>query len=184
MGTKSGCAGFTLIELMVVVTLVAVLQSLAVPALSGLLNSMRLTAAVNSLFSSLLLARSEAIKRNSRAVVCKSASGDACATTGGWDQGWIVFHDANNNGIREANEAILSREQVLASPLRLVGNEPVLSYVSYTPMGRTAYVTGAFQAGTFTVCLESADLLEARQIVINSAGRPRTTRTLVAHCPL
>ena len=80
MGTQSGCAGFTLIELLVVVALAAILQSLAAPALSGMVNSMRLTTAVNSLLSSLHLARSEAIKRNSRAVVCKSASGDACTT--------------------------------------------------------------------------------------------------------
>ena len=56
----------------------AILAALAAPAMSGMVNSMRLTTAVNSLFTSLLLARSEAIKRNSRAVVCKSVSGDAC----------------------------------------------------------------------------------------------------------
>ena len=87
MGRRSGCAGFTLIELLVVVALVAIIQLLAAPALSGMANSMRLTSAANSLFSSLLLARSEAIKRNSRAVVCKSATGDTCITTGGWEQG-------------------------------------------------------------------------------------------------
>ncbi len=60
MDKRSASAGFTLVELMVVVALAALLQSLAVPAFRGFVNSMRLTAAVNSLFTSLLLARSEA----------------------------------------------------------------------------------------------------------------------------
>lgn len=184
MDKRSVSAGFTLIELMVVVAVAALLQSLAAPAFTGMVNSMRLTAAVNSLFSSLLLARSEAIKRNARAVLCKSTSGEACITSGGWEQGWIVFHDANNNARRDAGEAIVSHQQAMQAPILLMGNNPLVSYVSYTPMGQTAYASGAFQAGTLTVCAASSDSQEARQIVISSAGRPRTIRTMVAHCPV
>ncbi|PKO60936.1 MAG: type IV fimbrial biogenesis protein FimT [Betaproteobacteria bacterium HGW-Betaproteobacteria-18] len=184
MDKRSVSAGFTLIELMVVLAVAAILQTLAAPALSGMVNSMRLTAAVNSLFTSLLLARSEAIKRNARAVVCKSASGDACIATGGWEQGWIVFHDANNNAKRDAGEVIVSHQQAMQPPVRLNGNSPLASYVSFTPMGQTAYASGAFQAGTLTVCLESSEAQEARQIVISSTGRPRTVRKTVAHCPI
>ncbi len=183
MGNPVRSAGFTLIELMLVVALVAIIQSMAAPALSGMANSMRLTTAVNSLFSSLLLARSEAIKRNSRAVVCKSATGDTCITTGGWEQGWIVFHDANTNASLDAGEVILSREQALSPALRFTGNGPVLSYVSYTPTGTTSYASGAFQAGRLTVCPQSVTRVEARQIVISSSGRPRTVKMMVDQCP-
>ena len=62
MAMQSKCAGFTLIELLVVVALAATLLSLAVPALGNMVNTIRLTTAVNALFSCLLLARSEAIK--------------------------------------------------------------------------------------------------------------------------
>ena len=182
MDKRSVSAGFTLIELMVVVALVAILQTLAAPAFSSMVNSMRLSTAVNSLFSSLLLARSEAIKRNARAVVCKSVTGDACVTSGGWEQGWIVFHDANNNAAVDAGEVLLLRQQALPSSIRFTGNAPVASYVSYTPMGTTSYTSGAFQAGTLTVCGASASAVEARQIVISSAGRPRTVKTMVQDC--
>jgi type IV fimbrial biogenesis protein FimT len=181
---RFGGAGFTLIELMVVVAVVVVLQTLAAPALSGMVNSMRMTAAANSLFSSLFFARNEAIKRNSRVVVCKSATGSACAGSGGWEQGWIVFHDVNNNAALDAGETLLSREQTLPDPIRLTGNNPVVSYVSYTPMGTTSYISGAFQAGTLTVCQQSATPVDARLIVISSAGRPRTVKTTVGYCPL
>ena len=183
MAKKSGCAGFTLIELLVVVALMVILQSLAAPAFSAMVKSMRLTTATNSLFSSLLLARSEAIKRNSRAVVCKSATGNACITSGGWEQGWIVFHDANNNAALDAGEDLVSREQALPQPIRLTGNDPVVSYVSYTPMGRTNYTSGGFQAGTLTVCTQSATSVAAREIKISISGRPRTLKTTVAQCP-
>lgn len=184
MNKRSAGAGFTLIELMVVVALAALLQSLAVPAFAGFVNSMRLTVAVNSLFTSLLLARSEAIKRNGRAVLCKSVTGEACVTSGSWEQGWIVFHDTNNNARRDAGEAVVSFQQALQAPILLSGNNPLASYVSFTPMGTTAYASGAFQAGTLTACITSLGSQEARQIVISSAGRPRTVRTMVAHCPV
>lgn len=180
----SNSCGFTLIELMVVVAVASILMALAAPAMSHFTNAMRVTTGVNSLHSSLLLARSEAGKRNSRAVVCKSASGQACTTTGGWEQGWIVFHDANNNAALDAGEALLLRQEVIRHPIRIEGNAPLQSYVSYTPMGRTSFTSGAFQAGTFTVCQESASQVDARQIVISSSGRPRTVRTTVAQCPL
>lgn len=183
MAKRSGCVGFTLIELLVVVAIVAILQTLAAPALSGVANSMRLSTAVNSLFSSLLLARSEAIKRNSRVVVCKSATGDACANAGGWDQGWIVFHDANNNAALDAGEVVVSREQALPNPIRLTGNPFVAGYVSYTPMGTTSPPGGGLQLGTLTVCVQSTTSVEARQIKIG-AGRPRTLKTTVDQCPL
>ena len=176
--------GFTLIELMVVLAVVAVLQTLAAPAFSGVVTSIKLTTAVNSLLSSLWMARSESIKRNSRVVVCKSASGTACASSGSWEQGWIVFHDANNNAVLDAGEVVISREQALPSLVRLNGNSPFVSYVSYTSAGSARYVSGAFQAGTFTACVQSASATEARQIVINIAGRPRTVRTKVAKCPV
>jgi type IV fimbrial biogenesis protein FimT len=145
---------------------------------------MRLTTTANALFSSLLLARSEAIKRNSRAVVCKSATGGACASSGGWEQGWIVFHDANNNAALDAGESVMSREQLVPNLIRMRGNSPVANYVSYTPVGSASYTSGAFQAGTFTVCAQSASAVEARRIVISISGRPRTVRTTVAQCPL
>jgi type IV fimbrial biogenesis protein FimT len=95
-----------------------------------------------------------------------------------------VFHDANNNARRDAGEVIVSYQQAMQAPILLTGNSPLVSYVSYTPMGQTAYASGAFQAGTLTVCVASSESQEARQIVISSAGRPRTLRTMVAHCPV
>lgn len=179
---RADSGGVTLIELLVLLAIVAVLQTLAAPAISGMSDSLRLTAGINSFLSSIHLARSEAIKRNARVVLCKSATGDACASTGGWEQGWIVFHDADNNATLNAGEIILWREQALLHPIRLAGNSQVASYVSYTPTGTTSLTSGAFQAGTLTLCRQSASPAQARTIVISNSGRPRTSRVTVNQC--
>jgi len=174
--------GFSLVELLAVLAVVAVLVGVGVPSFVSIAKSIKLTAASNGFLSHLQLARSEAIKRNSRVVLCKSPDGVACTSTGGWEQGWIVFHDANNNSLRDGSETIIQREQPLAASLRLVGNLNVARYVSFAPTGATKLVGGGFQAGTLTVCHQSAEAGEARQIILNAVGRPRVHRTSVGDC--
>jgi type IV fimbrial biogenesis protein FimT len=175
-------AGFTLVELLVTTAVIAVLLGVAMPKMTGFIKSIQLSSASNDLLAGLLLARSEAIKRNSRVVICKSADGAFCASSGNWEQGWIVFHDTNNNGKRESGEPILRREQALAASLRLTGNLNVAHYVSYSASGATKLVSGGFQAGTLTICQHSAGAGEARQIVLSTAGRPRVQKASVPAC--
>ena len=174
--------GFTLVELMIVLAIAGILLGSAAPSFTGLIRSVRLTSATNDLFAGFLLARSEAVKRHARVAICKSANGVACAPAGGWEQGWIVFHDANNNGAREASEAVLSQAQALPGELRLSGNLTVARYVSYSPTGETKFAGGGFQAGTLTVCHASSKAGDARQIIIAAGGRPRVQKTRVARC--
>ncbi len=174
--------GFTLVELMAVLAIAAILAGAAVPSMRGLIRSVRLTSATNDLFASLMLARNEAAKRNARVAMCKSVDGVRCEPTGGWEQGWIVFHDTNNNGVRDADETVLHRAQAMSPELRLDGNLNVAKYVSYAPGGLTKLVGGGFQAGTITLCNESTKPGEARLIVLSSAGRPRVQKTTVSSC--
>lgn len=174
--------GFTLIELLVAVMVLAVLATIATPSLVAMIDSAKLTSASNDLLAHLHLARSEAIKRNSRVVLCKSADGAACSESGGWEQGWIVFHDADNDSERSGSETIIQRQLPLAASLRLTGNQNVAKYVSFSPSGATKLVGGNFQAGKLTVCRHSAEGGEARQIVLNAVGRPRVQKTVVTSC--
>lgn len=79
-------SGFTAIELMVVVSIVAILAALAAPSFTPLIERWRVRQAAENLTSSLYFARSEAIKRG---------GGVALDATGGWDQGWKVTHTQN-----------------------------------------------------------------------------------------
>jgi len=177
-----GACGFTLVELLVVGAIASVLAAVGVPSWRAFAGKLQVSAATDAFVSGLHLARSEAIKRHDRVALCKSADGAACADAGGWDQGWIIFHDGNNNGTREEPEPILRRQQALAPALRLSGNLQVAQYVSFVPTGATKLVAGGFQAGTLTVCWESGRTVQGRQIILNAAGRPRVRPFTGAGC--
>lgn len=174
--------GHTLIETMVGTALLVTLLAWALPSLAGFTVSAQVHAGAQALADTLRLARSEAVKRNGRVVVCKSGTGTHCQLETGWQQGWIVFHDVNNNGVLDGEEQVLHREHAMSPDLLLVGNTPVSRYVSYTAYGKTKLVSGAFQAGTFTVCVTSGGRTEARQVIINNAGRPRVAKAGQSSC--
>lgn len=182
MNLQARHKGYTLVELLMAVSLLTTLMAWAVPALTDLIHSARVHAGTQALASSLALARSEAVKRNARVVMCKSAGGSVCKADAGWEQGWIIFHDVNNNGAMDPDEYVLHREEAMPAALRMAGNTPVSDYVSYTPYGRTKLLSGAFQAGTFTVCMHSNPRVQARQVVINSVGRARVTTASPSRC--
>lgn len=175
-------SGYTLVELLIGIGISAGAMTLAVPAMNDLMNSARIQAGAQALSNSLALARSEAVKRNGRVVMCKSPQGLRCERAGGWEQGWILFQDRNNNAQRDEDEEILHLEAGLATALSMRGNTPVSHYVSYTPYGRTRQVSGAFQAGTFTVCGSAGSGVKGRQVVINSVGRARVAQAGASVC--
>jgi type IV fimbrial biogenesis protein FimT len=175
--------GFSLVESLVTLALVGALLALGASSLSDLFHGLRLQALSGDLFQQLLLARSEAIKRNGRVVLCKSPDGAGCAADGAWEQGWILFQDRNNSGARDDGEPVLQRLNALPPGWRLTANAPVGRYVSYGPMGGARMASsGAFQAGTFTLCRASTERTEARQIIINAGGRPRVQKVWLDDC--
>ena len=175
-------AGYTLVELLVVMALGTILLSIAVPAMTDMLIAQRFNAASSAFLSSLNLARFEAIKRNARVVICKSNGGDSCELTVGWNQGWIMFHDINNNAALDDGEQVIERYGAMPDGLSLTGNTPVANYVSYSTSGSAKLINGAFQAGTFTLCLAPVSGDDVRQIVLSNTGRARVRKGAAADC--
>ena len=152
---REAVRGFTLIELVVAMCVAAVLATIAAPSVAQLAASLQLSSASNTLVSGLRLARNEAIKRNARVVLCKTIDGIHCTRAGGWEQGWIIFHDVNNNSLRESAGDIIHHERALSASLRMTGNLTVASYISFVPTGGTKLAGGGFQAGHLTLCRAS-----------------------------
>ena len=176
-------SGYTLLELLVALVILGVLTGLALPSMSSLLRSLKTKSATDALRSSLALTRAEAIKRNTRVVMCRSKDGLACASSGGWEQGWIVFADSRNNATREAGEPIMLRQIALSDGVMITPRFTVGSYISYSPLGRAQTVNGAMLMGNFTICQKSSGPTEVRKIILSAAGRPRLAKSTEAHCP-
>lgn len=164
------CHGFTLIELLVVMTILIILASAAIPSFAEFVAGQRKIAHLNSMVSTLNLARSEAIMRNSDVVVCKSNDAEACVTNGEWEQGWLVFEDRNGNRSHDDDEAVLARHERLAG---------ITLY--YRAFGSTHYIVYRGQGitktnGTFTFC-DSGGSENARALIIYKTGRVRAAST-------
>jgi type IV fimbrial biogenesis protein FimT len=175
--------GFSLIELMVTVAIVAILASFAVPGLQSFIANSSLRSATNDVVSALAQTRSLAIKEGARVTMCKSSDGSQCATTGNWEQGWIIFVDSTRNSpwlnaSVDTGEAMSFYNQSLTGNVLVKGNSTVSQYVSYSADGMSRLLNGGFLAGVIRVCSTStaiADNVRARDITINNVGRVSVT---------
>ena len=163
--------GFSFLEVLVVLAVVAVLVSLAAPSLASLRQQHRLQSLAESFFNSMSLARSEALRRQQTVTLCPRASDAECDASDNWQQGWLVFVDANGNARREPDEPLLEVKQALWSAARLNVSNTAEAYFSYGALGRSQTVNGGFMAGTWRFCLPASP--KGWQVVVNPLGRPR-----------
>lgn len=98
--------GFTIIELMVAVALLAVMVVIGVPSFNSIINTNETAAKSNAFLSALKVARTEATKRRQDIIVCASNNQSDCASNN-WSNGWIVFEDADGGNDFDAGETII-----------------------------------------------------------------------------
>lgn len=96
VGKPLRSAGFTILELMIVVSILGILLGIGVPSFTAIIRQNRLAAETNELLAAAAMARSEAVKRGSPVTLCAADrnNSNSCATTDDqWGNGWIVFSD-------------------------------------------------------------------------------------------
>lgn len=157
--------GFSLIELMIAISILGVLMAIAVPSFNDTMLGSKLRSYANNFLASAYLARGEAIKRNSVVKLCASSNGTSC--TGNWEQGWIVL----------AGTTVIQRQPALSSGLKMTESGGVSS-VDFQPTG-----VGGTQS-TLTVCRATPSVGgQERVITISATGRASVAKTTTGSCP-
>lgn len=100
-------AGLTALELLLVLTITAILTAAGIPALQEHGLRKRMTAAVSSLHTDLNLARREAISRNSHVIACPGSAPTGCLDQGTWQHGWFLFEDLNGDRAWQQAEPVI-----------------------------------------------------------------------------
>ena len=176
--------GFTLVELMITLTVAAILLAIAIPSVSFMVRSVRSTSATNDFVGALNRARNEALVQPGNVVFCasnnNSASSPNCAGT--WNDGWIIFNDCDNDqtpdyttatcdidgdGTAETNETLIRTGAALGADDDIGGTANAIVYLS------NGTVDGINTAQTFDVCMHGVET--GSRIEVNPVGRIMTS---------
>ncbi|MGJ7513468.1 GspH/FimT family pseudopilin [Pseudomonas baetica] len=164
--------GFSLIELLMGLTIVGIVLHLVSPAFAAVMESNYREEAARSLASGLRSARSEAIARN-QTVVIHGINGD-------WGQGWRMILDVSGKGYEDDSNPLLI-ERRSGIPLPVFGNTYVKTSVRFSPLGEPVH--GGLQSGTLHICA-TREPLSLNQVVLAKNGRVslRSKKTEQAVC--
>lgn len=158
-------SAFTVLELLVTLTIAAILLTSGVPAFQSFSQNQQIKAAVSSLHNDLLMARSEAVHRNMQVVACPGDPLSGCNGSNDWTGGWIVFVDSSGDRQHQDIERIVRHGQGFER-LNVTGSTG-RSDIRFYPNGSTPGSNGsiAFCGG--------AGPPGARRLVISNLGRIR-----------
>ncbi len=176
--------GFTLVELMVTLSVLAILLGIAVPSFTGAIASTAVAGHVNTFMADARFARTEAIKRGANVTMCRSDNAETatptCSTAAAtdWSAGWLIFEDVDNNGLfATANNDVLIRVQgaLTQSGGMATASATPFNAFTYNAIGRTN------NNGSITASPRgslSIDPSYQRILVIDTVGRARWCKTL------
>lgn len=168
--TRRNERGFTLVELMVTVAVLAIVAAIAAPSFRNLLLNSRLTAAANELSAALQGARMEALRTNARVVVCPSTDGSSCA---GSDWSKFVLISGKTGASNPLRVVTLNnRGLTVSGSSNVTGTTPIW----YQADGFVRVGTAATQTGTIRVCASALSGNNARDVQA-TMGRVAVSRT-------
>ncbi len=170
-------SGFTLLELMVTIAIVAILLAVGLPSFEGIMRSNRVATSTNDLMASISLARSEATRNPNGAAICTSLDGTACGGT--WNDGWMVWIDVDGDATPDAGERVVRYTQgnnrLALTSTPSAGSGTLIQFDGRGRIADNRTVTFNLQPAT---CDSGLQL--QRQLVVQRTGQVRITREYCA----
>ena len=174
-GCPSGNIGISIVELVVSLAIVAILATTGVPAFSSFIQSNRLNESSFDMLATINLARTEAVKRRTRVLLCRSADPTLPTPSCGgsantWTTGWLVFASGDSNSTYEAGtDTLLGIGLVDSSNVTVITNGTSDNNLEYNSDGTTNESGGTAR---FALCDQRGGA-QGRQINIPPHGRPK-----------
>lgn len=168
---RNGAGGFSLIELMVAIAIVAILLAVAFPSFEDSMRRNRLATTTNELLGSVALARSEAIRNTRGGGICASEDGLECGED--WNLGWLVWTDSESGTAGEWDSGVDTVVRVVGAHPRLVltaaGATGAVYEIGFDYRGRPRN----FAATTFSLQTDTCPAGQemARTLTINASGQ-------------
>jgi type IV fimbrial biogenesis protein FimT len=173
--------GITLIELLIAITISAILTIAAAPGMTGVIKSNRMSSAANDFLAAMQFAKNQSIAQLTPVTLCKkNLAGDNCTTAGGWEQGWIVFSDSDRNALVDSASDILLHHEALNASITFRGTSNIANALTYTPINNTSLVSLA----TMTLC-DDRGFTSGRGIIVSITGNGsliETNQTGLSSC--
>lgn len=165
--------GFTLTELLITLAIAGVLAMIGAPAMGSLLARTRDASAESAVVNTLRHARSAAIMRNARVLVCPSRDGSQCNPGDDWQHGWLVAKDADHDGQPDADATLILAQAAMPAGTRVITS---------TGRGQLAFHPNGGAGGSnarFTIC--HANARTGKAVIVANTGRVRLANADAAH---
>ena len=153
-------AGLTLLELLIAISIVAILLTTVAPAIQSIVKTSRITADLNSLSAVAQRARFTAVDEQSNVIMCPTTNYESCVSS--WQNATMIFVDENGNGSRDTSEPLITTSDPLNSSNTIYG---ISGAITFNEQG------GISQAATITVCPKDNNSKYASALILSLYGR-------------
>lgn len=167
-----------MIELIVALSVLAIIVAMAVPSFTSFINSNRLATNANELVASVQLAKMESLRRGLRVGVCESSNGTTCTDGDNWAQ-WITIADVDRDGDFDASDDVL-RVSTVKVPVQVRASADIgdnTNRIEFRADGLARDDAGALLNAAVGVCIPTTMPAENQRLVgIGSGSRISTSR--------